>query len=678
MTFFVGFLQRFSILFRFLTFLLTFSVLYVKMMVNFNERRGIMFCSNCGSEVAENAIFCGKCGARINNDPPAEENAVNHTATISSEYGQPVVPPYGGQGDQQTFRQPSAEVPPLGYDTFAPQTADSPVTIPGPAKPKRKSGKTLISIVAAVAVLAGAFFIFRDPVSDFFARTFMSDSQYFSYVNKADLRSASDSFGDIYSNICKNTSTNGTSVSVDAELTDAGKDMIRSLTDSSEMIDWIDKLSITGDMNVDGTDIGYDLGAKLNGKELLNANVAISDNKLYLSIPELADEALAMDLYGGGYGSADFALREFETLRDDILKKIPNEKTAEKLINKYIDIALKNIKRVEKEKDTLAVNGISQNCRKYTARIDSETAYTICTDLIRAIKDDRDIRDIIESLAEIDSLDIDINDFYEAIEETLDEIDTDDFEKVDEMDLAYACWVSSNGDVIARSLTADGRVMFYGTAKQGKKFATAFGFGREAFEENTSLFLLSGDGVCRSDKYSGKFKLYVDGRQRFGFETEDFDVGRLKKGEFSGKIIIPIGDALNALGELDDDFERYAALFNSYSISMEMDTHTKGTSTFSLSLDNGKDELAVISAKGSLHNGKSVKVPDRTVDDADDWAESINTDKLSDALKKAGAPSDITDSLDDLTYLLGGGGTSHGGYDGFDDYEEYGYGWDEW
>lgn len=49
-----------------------------------------MFCSNCGHEVAEGAMFCATCGSKVNNSQAAENKAVD-IEPVSFEEAEPIV-----------------------------------------------------------------------------------------------------------------------------------------------------------------------------------------------------------------------------------------------------------------------------------------------------------------------------------------------------------------------------------------------------------------------------------------------------------------------------------------------------------------------------------------------------------------------------------------------------------
>ena len=62
------------------------------------------YCKNCGAQIDENAIFCGRCGCRVNVDGP--------TINFDTWGGQN---PYGAYGYQQVDNQPSKLIAVLSF-----------------------------------------------------------------------------------------------------------------------------------------------------------------------------------------------------------------------------------------------------------------------------------------------------------------------------------------------------------------------------------------------------------------------------------------------------------------------------------------------------------------------------------------------------------------------------------
>ncbi len=99
-----------------------------------------MFCTKCGAEVPDQAVFCGKCGHRLKDAVtaplPVEAGGATHARPAQQQAAQPA---------QQTAQQPAQQA--------APEVYFQPAYEWKPAAPTKK-GVDLIPIIAGIAVAA--------------------------------------------------------------------------------------------------------------------------------------------------------------------------------------------------------------------------------------------------------------------------------------------------------------------------------------------------------------------------------------------------------------------------------------------------------------------------------------------------------------------------------------------
>lgn len=117
-----------------------------------------MFCSNCGTNLSEDAKFCPNCGERTDATPvtkevitaPAYEESYNNNKTVEV-YEHPAQPE---QPVQQYYTAPAAEEKTPEPSYYAPAQPQQPYTAPqAPAYQGEKPNTTLWIILSAVSVL---------------------------------------------------------------------------------------------------------------------------------------------------------------------------------------------------------------------------------------------------------------------------------------------------------------------------------------------------------------------------------------------------------------------------------------------------------------------------------------------------------------------------------------------
>ena len=243
----------------------------------------------------------------------------------------------------------------------APFSDDDPV--PGADRKKRRGGRIALIVLAALTLVAGI--VFRQAVAEFFARTFQSPEAYYQHVEARAIDRFASVVGDRYA------------AAFGADGTGAARATTLRLEPVIPGMDWLEQITLTGQSQRIGGVSGTGTALEVNGVELLTAEVYADAETTALRIPLLSDAALALssdaDLqaFAAAVGNAGLTRSEVEGLTRAVLTAAANQ-----------------LHQVERSREPLTAEGISQRCAKLTLTITEADA-----DAIRSISDlaNRDI-----------------------------------------------------------------------------------------------------------------------------------------------------------------------------------------------------------------------------------------------------------------------------------------------
>lgn len=142
----------------------------------------------------------------------------------------------------------------------------------------------------------------------------------------------------------------------------------------------------------------------INGKKLADADLIMdmATTSMWLGLPGLHDKYLE---YSAGeqmdqIGSAVPVPGAMMDLVPVILEALPDAAKVEPLLNKYIGMILNGIEDVKRENKTLEMDGASQEAVVLTYTITEEQIVDIITNVLKAAKDDADLKAVIDDLGD--------------------------------------------------------------------------------------------------------------------------------------------------------------------------------------------------------------------------------------------------------------------------------------
>ena len=649
-----------------------------------------MFCTKCGKQLPEGSAFCGQCGTPVAKapekpitPPPVVETPVKEVrpVEVQAPVAAPVVEtPVAAPVVETPVAAPVVETPvaaPVVETPVAAPVVETPVAAPvvetpaaaapafaqfeapKPAKPRKKSKKKLIGwLSAAAAVLvAGAVAVgmFWKPIQGVWMENFGSDADYLSYVEQNSTQKLTDTLSGAYGSLTEALSS-GTATQLSGaydmnmKLTVGEKTitMLETLVEerfSEKMeLDWLSSIDLDMNMNTQESLNQIAMALKLDETEIAKVEMILNMAKgeAFLAIPTLSDKYLKTEMEM----SAAIPNELMDLLSDeDLLKILPSEAEMDALLDKYIGIVFDNLQEVEKTTETVKVAGIQQKLTALETKINEKDVTKVMTALMKAAKDDKQIKKIIENAADfledndmIEDADDAYKAFVDGLEDALESVEDVEFDA--EIDIVLTDYVNSDHEVVGRRIEVnDEEVLYYIEIHQGTKMA---------FELEMQGVEINGEGTDKNGVVNAEYSVIAADREVCVITLEDF---KSNKEIVNGKIrIAPSSDLLKSL--VDNMDSAGASAIGLLDPQLELVfAGDKNSTKIEINLLSGKDMLVGISISAKEAKGGKITEPDKKnvydQDEAQEWLQEMDVQKLLETLE------DITDLP--LSDLMNGG-----------------------
>lgn len=611
-----------------------------------------MFCKKCGNEIKDGEKFCAACGTPAETAPvqsvqtqPASEG----TAKVNMEK----VTEAASQAAESVVKK-AQEIGEKGKDAWKKANRD------GSVLKKLLSGKNKVWLIVCAVVLVVLIPCIANAarINNFFHKTFSSPEKYFQFVAKKELNEMTDLMGGYYSDIISRrqfydksysgefTLEPGDSVQKLIKLANGLPDLDRMGIDLSEL----KSLKLGANVTIKDNVAGCGLTTAVNKVDLLSINAVMNmdQGELYLQIPELTKTYLGVEL-GDYIGDIDAILEGLEANKE-LIKSLPKQAEVEKLMNRYLTIALKNIDNVSiGRKKELKVKGVTQKCTELKVTIDGETVQNIFEAVLEEALDDRSLEKIIVAAADGYDLDGDeiYEEFIEGIEHRLDNIK---YLANDDMEIKVNVYVDSKGGIIGIVIEWEdygGESAFNVlTARKGN----AVGYEISTVRYGRDVLEISGKGKKSGNQLTGDFQVEYRGESVMELKVMGLDMEKLKRGYVNGKTEITLSSKICdeiGISAISSLAKKSSLLLDCKSSSDSLD--------YKLTLNYDGDkilsaEMALKSGKGSktsIPSGKSV-IMIEDADDLMDYYDEINWDKFLKGLEKTGVLSELAEELEDV------------------------------
>ena len=606
-----------------------------------------MFCQKCGNQLPDDAVFCTQCGTPV--EQPVEQAVQPPVAEES------VVP----QEVAEAFAQPQ----------FA-----------APAKPRKKISKqTLIRIgsAAAAVVLVVALVIgfFGDALKGSFTKTFGSDEDYLSYVEKSSTEMATSVLSDTYGSLVELLSgnieaNNGYEMNLKLTVGDQVIDMLetsaKQATGEAVKLDWMNSIDLG--MQVSAKDSLTQLAMALNLNETeiakLDYIMDLEKGNIFLGIPTLSDKYLGMGFDEMmGAGALDSMKADMDELsemlemfsEEELVKALPSEEVLNKLLDKYVGIALDSLTNVKKSTKAVKISGVEQKLTVLKTTIGAEDIYNVLTAVLKEAKSDKQLKTIINDLAgwmdENDLLDgMDADEVYKAFQEgvtalleQLKDVDPDDMNM--DTEVVLTSYVNDDHNVVGRRLEVDGKeLLYYCEVKKGDKIA--FEFIMEGLE-------VYGEGTEKKGALNATYNIIAANKEFCELTFVDFNTDN---DLINGKLrIAPSAELMKEAGLGSMDSTALALADPQLELAFET---TKSSASFGINLLSGENLLVGIALSSKEVKATPITLPTDAydMDEVEDWAADMDPQKLLDKLEDAGVP--ISELMGELKLPAIGGNSA--------------------
>lgn len=613
-----------------------------------------MICKYCGAPIEDGAERCPLCGAVL--DTVAEP--VEAPAEV------PVEAP--AEAPAEPVEDPAVDAAPMeNVDGFEAVSFSEPEP-----KKKRNLKKILIPVVAVIAAAAVALCIWKwDWICLKWTDLFGEDQDLRDKVTTQQTDQVVDGLSQQYGSTLDNlkgvlTGDKYITTTLELVVSDDAEDLVKEYEDIIvgfvgddfdvyEMVQLLDGSYVTVAGGGTEEELLAAIRAGINGKEVIGAGVVANlvEETLIASVPMLSEHKLDLsselsellaEYRMDGADSVETALV--------LLDAMPSKETVNKLLKKYISLALAEFDDVSKEKDTLNIGGIKE---KVTV-LETEITYSDLCDAFAAVLEELQvdteveeiILDVASALYEAGAITEAPEEVYDAFCESLD----DEIEYYQELadedydgELVWTQYLNSSYEIIGMEFEVDGdEILYYATATKGKEFATEVELNRHT--------IITGEGTNEKGIVNGTYKIdcgvladlfyFGDLDATIDVKVSNFDKNAFKNGDIKGSFVITPDDELIQELVYAADMPSYigAAATSMFDLGIKLEINTVGGSdSLLIGISDGSDVLVGVKLTTTVSDEK-IEVPTASEDalSPEEWEETIDFDKLLAALEKAG------------------------------------------
>ncbi len=462
-----------------------------------------MFCKNCGAENPDGALFCTSCGGALQN-PAADQPA----APVMDMAGQPEI----NLNTQGQVKE-----------------------------------RNLLPLLAGIAVAAIALIVLVVLNFSTILSWFGVMPEPRVQLNNA-LKNGINSTFDDYDLLMENMSlfsADPVSAAGDIKLniSDSLSQSIAGLGFGEETVNMLKGINIAYQSTVNGKQSMITAALQVNGEALVNLSYILdaATGKQFISIPEMNEKAISIDF--------SELVGEMSLSDPEMITDLLNSDKIKPLFLRYMEIAVNGLTSVERVKETITVEGVSQELYVLNCVLTQADAQKMVLNIMETMKNDQDIKGLIQDaeplMKQIDET-VTADTVYQQFQNSL----TDAIEDLKETDTTEGIEKITFDVMLSGKDLAGFRMDIPDTeesisiayVKDGKQFA---------YQCNADTMVITGSGEDNGkDGITGNYIMAVEGNQMFAIGLEKFVA---EKEQASGSITVKLGKEL--LTEIVDSME---------------------------------------------------------------------------------------------------------------------------
>ncbi len=599
-------------------------------------------CNNCGRDMADGALFCNNCGKPVSLDeekPEVKEEA-----------------PKAEEKPEAKEEAPKAEVKPEAKET---QKVSA-------GKEKKKIGKWIwiANGIALVVLVVVCIFNFA-AIKNNFAKLFMSSDDYCQYVLLNQVGEISEGFS-LGSEFVQNAIEVGeinqgmtTSLQMTEDAIEDLEELLVLAGEEPENLAFLDDvtLQMEANLNRDCYMCVYKLLA--DGNSVLTINLLMDqENYLYLQIPELNEQYVAVDL-SGEFSDETLMENYWEMLEEYGEIQISSE-DLKVLVQKLAESCIVQIEDVEESTDVLTVGDMERRCTVLEFEIDEDLLSDMLVAMVETLTEDESIEEMMEWVEDTEE-NVDWDEIWEEAEDAAKEV------KDDEINLEVALYVDSKGDIIGHEWEETNiDVQFASYFILGfDQFATEVFFGDDSF----TALSVEGEGDVAGNEITGALVVEIAEKAEIEVMVQDYLLTNALLGEHKGTIILrmeSLWDLLEESGESTEsvgDFVK-TVLSNDMIVTFDMDfveqniywafrVEEDGESYFGMENQTQYGEYQEISVPElSDCCNLATDSEEELLESAEEYYEECDFEAFLSALEEADFPESFLEEVEEMIEML--------------------------
>lgn len=551
---------------------------------------------------------------------------------------------------------------------------------------KSKLGAVIAGAAAGVVALGAIGGVAAYNLSDFVKNQVKllvsKPDNYYAWVTEKNSEELSQTLSTRYSEMLK-ASKDGqsSSVSVKYDISDDAKNMVtdqifgsgiddldEETQNAIDVFNDLKSIKLGADMEKNDSAASGDFYAEINDNRLATFEMGADVNAfdIFFRVPELKEQWFGFDMSEIVEEEGDEFKKQYQKIFSDPESYLtPDDIKTE--ISRYVGVWNESVSGVQLEKkEEVQIGDITVKYTVASVEVDQQMARQISENLINSAKEDEILKKII-----IDSsIDITEDDYYDELNDLLDELKSAEPESSDDK-IIVKTYIDPNGDIRGISLESD----FKDEYEENFSFSMIMGKDGDqirgeviVINDDSEDFRIDMTAVEKSKKYTGSVDFTADG-ECVSVEFTELETVNEEKGYINGTftLIIPDVDPISVSFDSDGKSQKISG-------EIVVDGTNYGKITLEMSSENSGNPIVPSKSDAMMID------TDSDLAFSDYVSEDDMTKFLTDLMNKIGFSDENTNDLveEAVSSMYGGGYYDDFGWDDDDfDWDDDDFDWDD-